>query len=54
MPLVLKPSIKIMAIPTSILINEYGTLVWIDQSDDYRIRSDGDRVPTEVKNAFSL
>ena len=52
MPLVLMPSIKMMAIPTSLLIDENGTILWIDQSDDYRIRSDGERVLSAVTNSF--
>ena len=52
-PLTLKPSFKTMAIPTTLLIDESGTIVWIDQADDYRIRSDGDRVFQAVKSAFS-
>lgn len=51
-PLSLKPSFKTMAIPTSLLIDENGIIVWIDQADDYRIRSDGDRVFQAVKSAF--
>jgi peroxiredoxin len=52
-PLALVPFFKTMAIPTSILIDEKGLIKWIDQADDYRIRSDGDRVFQAVKNAFS-
>lgn len=51
-PLLVKPSIKMMAIPTSILIDEHGVILWIDQPDDFRVRSDRDRVFTAVKNAF--
>ena len=51
-PLALTPSFKAMAIPTSLLIDENSIIQWIDQADDYRIRSDGDRVFQAVKNAF--
>jgi len=43
-PLALVPSFKTMAIPTSLLIDENGIIVWIDQTDDYRLRSSEQRV----------
>ena len=46
------PSYKTMAVPTSILIDESGVIRWIDQSEDYRLRSDPDKVMTAVKEAF--
>jgi len=52
LPLALTPSFKTMAIPTSILIDENGIIQWIDQSDDYRIRSNGDHVLNAVRNVF--
>jgi alkyl hydroperoxide reductase subunit AhpC len=51
-PLVLAPSFKTMAIPTSLLVDENGIIQWIDQADDYRIRSNGDRVFEAVKRVF--
>jgi len=51
-PLALTPSFKTMAIPTSLLVNEYGVIQWIDQADDYRLRSSEDRVLQAVKSAF--
>lgn len=51
-PLALVPSVKSMAIPTTILVDERGIIQWIDQSEDYRIRSDEDRVLTEVQRVF--
>ncbi len=51
-PLSFTPSFKAMAIPTSILIDENGIIQWIDQSDDYRIRSNGDHVLSAVKSTF--
>ncbi len=47
------PSIKTMAIPTSLLIDEDGFIRWIDQTDDYRIRSHNEWVLQAVKAAFS-
>jgi len=51
-PLALVPSFKTMAIPTSLLIDEKGVIRWIDQADDYRVRSNEDRVLEAVKSAF--
>lgn len=52
-PLALVPSFKTMAIPTSILIDETGTIRWIDQSDDYRLRSDNSLVMGAVQRTFA-
>lgn len=51
-PFALLPSFKTMAIPTSLLIDEHGIVRWIDQPDDYRLRSDEDRVMGAVRAAF--
>lgn len=51
-PLALLPSVKTMAIPTSILIDEQGVIRWIDQADDYRLRSDDARVLQAIRAAF--
>lgn len=51
-PLALTPSFKTMAIPTSLLIDEHGVIRWIDQSDDYRLRSSNERVLQAVREAF--
>ena len=51
-PLALLPSFNAMAIPTSLLIDESGTICWIDQSDDYRLRSSEERVLSAVAAAF--
>ena len=47
------PSIKTMAIPTSLLIDEAGIVRWIDQTDDYRLRSHDERVLRAVEAAFA-
>jgi peroxiredoxin len=52
LPFSFKPSFKTMAIPTSLLVDEKGVIQWIDQADDFRIRSDNGRVIEAVKNAF--
>ncbi len=49
------PGRKIMrplAIPTAILVDGEGIVRWIDQTDDYRIRSDADRVLDGIKQAL--
>ncbi len=51
-PLALIPSVKTMAIPTTLLVDETGVIRWIDQTDDYRLRSSEDRVLTAVEDAF--
>ena len=51
-PLALVPSIKKMAIPTSLLIDEKGVIRWIDQSEDYRLRSSEDHVLAAVQSVF--
>jgi peroxiredoxin len=52
-PLALTPSFKTMAIPTTLLVDEDGIIQWIDQTDDYRLRSSEDRVLQAVKDAFT-
>ena len=47
------PSFKTMAIPTTLLVDENGRIVWIDQADDYRLRSDNGRVMGAIEAAFS-
>ena len=50
--LAMVPSIKTMAIPTSLLIDEDGVIRWIDQTDDYRLRSSNERVLQAVRATF--
>lgn len=51
-PLALVPTVKTMAIPTTILVDEDGIVRWIDQADDYRIRSDNSRIVTAIDDVF--
>ena len=51
-PIDISPSFKTMAIPTTLLIDEQGIIQWIDQADDYRIRSNNDRVLNAVNAIF--
>ena len=53
MPLPWKMRFKAMAIPTSLLVDENGKIVWIDQSDDYRIRASEERILAAVSEGFS-
>ena len=43
---------KSMSIPTSILIDEDGVIVWIDQSDDYRLRANQEKVVNALEACF--
>ena len=47
-------SFKAMAIPTSLLVDKEGTIRWIDQSEDYRLRASEISVMQAVKEAFVL
>jgi peroxiredoxin len=52
-PIGLAPfSFSAMAIPTTLLIDETGVIRWVDQTDDYRLRSSNQRVLDAVKAAF--
>ena len=51
-PLALVPSVKKMAIPTTLLVDEGGVIRWIDQAEDYRLRSNEQRVMAAVERAF--
>ena len=53
LPLAFTPSFKTMAIPTTLLIDENGVIRWVDQTDDYRLRSSEDRVLEAVQNTFA-
>lgn len=53
MPLPWKMRFKAMAIPTSILVDKKGKIVWIDQSDDYRLRASEDAVMGAVASHFN-
>ena len=53
MPLPWKMRFKAMAIPTSVLVDKKGKIVWIDQSDDYRLRASEDAVMGAVASHFN-
>ena len=50
--LAMVPSVKTMAIPTTLLIDELGIIRWIDQTDDYRLRSHNERILEAVESNF--
>ncbi len=53
--LAVAPGRKIMrplAIPTTFLVDTEGVVRWIDQADDYRVRSDATRVLEAVTGAL--
>ncbi|UUO22135.1 peroxiredoxin family protein [Colwellia sp. M166] len=54
MPLPWKMKYRPMAIPTSLLIDETGNIIWIDQSADYRLRASEAALMSAVKNNFSM
>jgi len=41
-----------LAVPTTLLVDEDGVIRWIDQADDYRVRSDATRVLDAVRDAL--
>lgn len=47
-----KGFLRPLAIPTTIAIDERFAVRWIDQSDDYRVRSDASRVLAAVRDVF--
>ena len=47
-PLAMVPEMKTMAIPTTVLVDEDHRIRWIDQAEDYRLRSREDRVLAAV------
>jgi len=46
------PGVAGLPIPTTILADRNGIVRWIDQSDDYRVRSQPDRVLRALREAL--
>lgn len=44
--------VRPLAIPTTILVDAEGIVRWIDQADDFRVRSDASRVLGHVREAL--
>ena len=43
---------KALPVPTSLLVNSEGTVVWMDQSENYQRRSEPDYVRVAVRSNF--
>ena len=52
LPLGIPRGFETMAIPTTLLVDEQGIVRFIDQADDYRIRSDSARVQAALREVF--
>jgi peroxiredoxin len=44
--------VRPLAIPTTFLLDAEGVVRWIDQAEDYRVRSNPERVLEAVRGAF--
>lgn len=44
--------IRRLAVPTTVLVDAQGRVAWIDQSGDFRIRSDPERVLSAIVGAL--
>jgi peroxiredoxin len=47
------PGVKGLPVPTTILVDASGIVRWIDQAEDYQVRSQPDRVLTAVNAGLS-
>jgi peroxiredoxin len=47
------PGLRALPIPTTILVDAQGTVRWIDQSTDYQVRSDPERVRAALSAALA-
>jgi peroxiredoxin len=47
------PRLRALPIPTTILVDARGIVRWIDQSTDYQVRSDPERVRAALDAAFA-
>lgn len=47
-----RPAFRTMAAPTSLLVDETGVIRWIDQTDDYKVRSSSQRVLQAIDDTF--
>ena len=52
-PLGIPTGFRDLVIPTTLLVDEGGVIRWIDQTSDYRIRSDETRVRGAIESAFA-
>ena len=49
-----RPARTTMAAPTTLLIDEHGIVRWIDQTDDYKVRSSAERVVAAVTRTLGV
>lgn len=49
-----RPRFRTMAAPTTLLIDENGVIRWIDQTDDYKVRSSAERVLGAMATTFGV
>jgi len=47
-----RPVYRHMAAPTTLLVDEQGVIRWIDQTGDYKVRSEPERVLGAIEEAF--
>ena len=47
------PTLRALPIPTTILVDAQGIVRWIDQSTDYQVRSDPERVRAALNAALA-
>ena len=47
------PTLRALPIPTTILVDAHGVVRWIDQSTDYQVRSDPERVRAALNAALA-
>ena len=52
-PKVKPPGVSGLPIPTTILADRDGIVRWIDQTDDYRVRSEPDRVLRAIEEGLA-
>ena len=45
--------VRELAIPTTILIDPAGTVLWIEQTNDFRVRSQAERVLEQIRPLLS-
>lgn len=53
-PAIKPPGVTALPIPTTFLIDALGIVRWIDQSDDYAVRSEPDRVMAAIAKAIPV
>jgi peroxiredoxin len=51
-PKVKPPGVRGLPIPTTIFVDSEGIVRWIDQADDYQVRSQPDRVLGAIQSAL--